>query len=231
MSMKQEINVKCPKCGCNIKATMWQSVNVTLDRAFKQGILDGTFNEVVCTSCGNHAHVEYPFLYHDMEKQRMVHVLASQGEDDPEKIAELESLPEQMKSLTHHDILEDASYEFRIVSNLNGLKEKIIIWDAGLDDGIVEVVKGLTLMAAYGQIDLENVKDVFFYADHKVGPEFQIYFKNGELGRTPFPQETYDMMQKDYAEIIDRHKTHRPQKIDLEWGFQVVDDILDSRRE
>lgn len=65
----------------------------------------------------------------------------------------------------------------------------------------------------------------------KLGLLSRHYFKNGELGRTPFPQETYDMMQKDYAEIINRHKTHRPQKIDLEWGFQVVEEILDSRGE
>lgn len=231
MSMKEEISVKCPKCGCTLEAEMWRSANVTLNPEFKGQILDGTFGEVICRNCGEPAHIMYPFWYHDMKLERMVYVLASQGEDSREQIEKIESLPQQLGVNTFSDMLKDASYEFRIVSNLDALKEKILIWDAGLDDCIVEVAKAFTLLMAREQVDLEKVQDIFFYDGNEGGPEFQLYFKNGEYGYTAFPQETYDMVRKDFAEIIERHKTNRPQKIDLEWGFQVVEDILDSRGE
>lgn len=229
MSMKKTISVKCPKCGCEMETTMWRSINVTMNPELKQKILDDTFNEAVCGNCGKSAHIMYPFWYHDMKQERMVYVLASQGEDDPEQIEKIESLPQQLGVDTISDMLEDANYEFRIVSDLNGLKEKILIWDAGLDDCVVEVVKAFTLIMAQEQLDLDNVQEAFFYASSEVEPEFQLYLKDGKNGYTPFIKESYDKMLWEYADIIECHKTHKPQKIDLEWGFQVVEDILGRR--
>lgn len=158
MSRKKKISVQCPKCGRTLETEMWESVNVTLDAEFKKQILDGTFGEIVCENCGESAHIMYPFWYHDMKLERMVYVLASQGEDDPEQIEKIEDLPKQLEFDALPDMFGDSNYIFRIVSNINDLKEKIILWDAGLDDRVMEVAKCFTLVAARDEIDAGDVQ-------------------------------------------------------------------------
>ena len=58
----------CPQCGKKQDITVWQSINVSLQKGAKQQILDGNFFTHTC-ECGNRIPLVYPCLYHDMEKK------------------------------------------------------------------------------------------------------------------------------------------------------------------
>lgn len=53
--------------------------------------------------------------------------------------------------------------------------------------------------------------------------------ENGDVYQLAFLQEMYDRVRSDFGDVIESRTTHRPQKIDLDWGWDVVNYILDHR--
>ena len=135
MSRRTEIPLTCPACGRAHRFGAWQSLNVTLDPQEKPRLLDGSLTRFTCEGCGHTADVVYPLLYHDMEKQLMVWLLPEGGEEDPGDKSDPDELPPAMRKTL------GPGYTFRRVGSHNELREKIYVFDAGLDDRVVEVVK------------------------------------------------------------------------------------------
>jgi CpXC motif protein len=135
LSRRTTIPINCPACGRAHKFGAWQSLNVTLDPQEKPRLLDGSLTRFTCEGCGHHADVVYPLLYHDMEKQLMLWLLPEGGgEDHGDKSVPDELTPAMRKSL-------GPSYTYRRVGSHNALREKIYVFDSGLDDRVIEVVK------------------------------------------------------------------------------------------
>ncbi len=130
MSMKQSLNVTCPECGKESVCTAWPSVNEQLDPEVKKELLTGELTMFTCSFCGTRRRLCYPLLYHDMKTCCMVHLVfdGSTHENDEQHDMFL-----RMAQKDH--------YRFRIVDSFNELQEKIRIFDAGLDDRIVEIFK------------------------------------------------------------------------------------------
>ena len=134
MSRRTNIPLNCPACGRAHTFGAWNSLNVTLDPQEKPRLLDGSLTRFTCDGCGHTADVVYPLLYHDMEKQLMVWLLPEGGED-PGDPSDPDELPPAMRKTL------GAGYTFRRVGSHNELREKIYVYDAGLDDRVIEVVK------------------------------------------------------------------------------------------
>lgn len=126
MSMPIELRIACPDCGAEQRFVVWESLNVTLDPDRKQELLNGELTQLVCAQCGWSGEVVYPMLYHDMAKRLMI-LLAPPGDEPP-----IEALPLV-------ELIRD--YDLRVVTTRNELVEKILIFDAGLDDRVVEGFK------------------------------------------------------------------------------------------
>ncbi len=133
MSHSETITVTCPKCKNKQPFTVWQSVNVTLEPALKQKLLDRSLITLKCEKCGHEVGVEQELMYHDMDRKLMI----LRGKEDPE-----DTLTEALGAIA---ATVQAEYTFRFVDSINELIEKVLISDAGLDDRVVEVVKSLLL--------------------------------------------------------------------------------------
>ncbi len=127
MSMPDTITITCPNCNNSFAYTTWKSINVTIDPAAKQKIVDGTFFLCTCNFCAKVHHVQYACLYHDMKQSLLIYLLAN----EPAKLDEINSIAKDF----------GAEYRLRIVTNENRLIEKVKIFDAGLEDRLVEVCK------------------------------------------------------------------------------------------
>lgn len=131
MSRPTQHSITCRGCGWQQDFTTWESLNVTLDPDRKQELIEGTLTRFVCEKCDWSTEVVYPLLYHDMTGQFMVWMLPPRGELEPG------SQPMQGKM---------PGYRLRLVRDRNELIEKILIFDRGLDDRLVEVFKALVKM-------------------------------------------------------------------------------------
>jgi predicted nucleic-acid-binding Zn-ribbon protein len=184
MSMSEQTAVECPQCTREQFITHWQSVNVTLDPDLKGKLLDRTLVTFTCENCGYLAEVYHPLLYHDMERRLMVFL----GEETPDD-ATSEGVFGSPESSVR------TGYTFRVVGSINELIEKILIWDAGLDDRVVEVFK-LLLTEQLDDASMDDDAELFFSGivregDAEARMEFELTDDTGTTGvSVPF-EETF----------------------------------------
>lgn len=119
--------VSCPKCGAIKKTQMWPGMNIASNPELREKVLKETLFDWDCPDCGYRMQLVYPCLYHDKSRKLMICV-APNGNTDA-----LKNLEEQFPQLS--------GIKKRLVLNLAELKEKVLIFEAGLDDVSVELVK------------------------------------------------------------------------------------------
>jgi hypothetical protein len=199
MSRPMQENVACPACKTESPFTMWTSLNVTLDPAQKQPLLAGELFRFTCPSCGERTQVIYPLLYHDMERRLMIWFVPP--DENGRTIA-----PEEagMKAAGQMQ-----GYTFRTVLSPNELFEKILVFDAQLDDLTVEMVK-LAIATQIPENEQSDETEIYFASleegDAADGPQmmFAVVTPNGTKGATLPREPIYSNMQKAVAELASR---------------------------
>lgn len=122
MSKFHMSKIKCPVCKSEIDVKIWDSINTSLNREEKEKILNGTFYDVKCPHCQASINCVYGFLYHDMVGKYMVSVYC-----DFTDVIKRCGIPRD--------------YRLRKVNDIWLLVEKIKIFDCGLNDIVIEIVK------------------------------------------------------------------------------------------
>ena len=191
MSLNTQEKLRCPKCGALNDITLWQSITVSDSPDLKQELLSGRINMLVCTDCGTKALVPTPMLYHDEEKKLMLSFYPTNDED--EAAEHFKQIKESSKDSGELNELRD--YNLRYISNFNTLLEKILIFDAGLHDKTVEILK---LMALMQEPDKIESRSALFGKRHENG-DIEILVRNipdSQLFTSRVPCETYDIINK-----------------------------------
>lgn len=135
MNITSTKNLVCQKCNNTFDQLIFHNINVTNDPEFKRMIFNDTFFKSECPHCKNIFDHLYPILYHDMIQKYMLYFLP------PTYYINEESLNEKFSDIT--DISK------RVVHTLNDLKEKILIFDLGLSDFAINLLKILILEKNY----------------------------------------------------------------------------------
>lgn len=123
MSTEIKKDIVCPACGQTQKLEMITSVNASENPELRRDILRESIFDWECRHCGYTAQMAYPMIYNDAANGFMVCLRPSGA------VSNAESFP-AIRGLTK-----------RSVKNPQELKEKILIFEAGLDDTAVELVK------------------------------------------------------------------------------------------
>lgn len=142
--------ITCPKCGEKQSFTMYPSLNASANPGLAEKFLEGSLTMLTCESCGFSGAVEYPMLYHDLEKKFSVFF----APDREDRVAELPNV------LPAHLLPE---MRLRLVHSQDDLREKIFIFRDCLDDRVVETVKDSVLREMQARKE-ENLPDTLFYA-------------------------------------------------------------------
>lgn len=123
MSTEIVKDIICPQCGESQKYRLYTSINPQSHPELKQSILDETLFDWRCRRCNYFAAMAYPFVYMDNQAGYVVCVAPGGTGNAIEPTEPLQG------------------YVKRRVKNLAELKEKILIFDSGLDDVAVELMK------------------------------------------------------------------------------------------
>lgn len=134
MSSIRMENIQCPGCARASEFKTWSSLNVSLEPDAKHRVISRELFQFKCPGCATVTDIVYPMLYHDMTQHLMIYLVpdAPDGTRQP--------APEGVNPVMVAAMLDDG-YRFRCVGTHNDLVEKILIFDAGLDDGPIEMVK------------------------------------------------------------------------------------------
>ena len=129
MSDKVIKAIVCPGCGELSKAEIHTSINPARDKTIRKRVLDGELFDFRCPSCGYTAKLNYPLLYNDMKNRFMVYLIP--------KIDRFQLCDNELEN--KYSNLRNINK--RIVPTFNAFKEKLFIFESGLDDMAVELTK------------------------------------------------------------------------------------------
>ncbi len=215
MSFNYEKEVLCHSCKLKSKAIVYPRINVSKSPYLKEQILDGSLFMWQCPHCSYKALLEYPLLYHDMDKQLMIYFIP--GADKHNYISDdiFQRRYPQLGIMTK-----------RIVSSLNELKEKIFIFDSELDDMYIELTK-YNLSQALERKMSDHINSSRFCSFDENTPNlgFAFFFKDRQ---EPCLHNVKTAAYEKAADIVDEYlaKTSiRPGflKIDKAWAMEVMD--------
>lgn len=139
--------LRCARCSEQHSVQTYSSINISDNPELKQKVLDGSLFVWECPHCGTLNLVRSRTLYHDPSEKVMIWVTEGSKELE-EKISEAYSKVEEL-----------SGYTSRFVSEVGDLIEKVKIFDAGLDDTVMEMCKYITRMEIMGK-DKDNAEAI-----------------------------------------------------------------------
>lgn len=177
----------CSECGTSFESPVYQSINVQDNPELKSKVVSGEIFLRRCPSCGKMQLAKYPLLYLDPSEHLLL------------------CLSDQELAV---DGLE--GYTARRVTAVGDLIEKIKIFDAGLDDVIIELCKFVTAQELGTGASLKFLK--MEGADNDL---IFTYPKNGQMEMFSVGFNVY----QDCGGILQRN----PQLSEAVRGLAVVD--------
>lgn len=211
MSLSELKTVNCPSCAGHNKVVLYQSINPSEDGTLRRDVLNDKLFTYTCMHCGYQARLTYPVLYNDVKRRFMIYFI-----------------PNCEKTLLTDRILEREKVKIRpvkkrLVTSYNDFKEKIIIFEAGLNDMAVELTK-LALEVCVMREEKKSVREGYFSVleDGNIG--FTFFTK--DLNE-PFVKSTrmdvYEKSRSIVTRLARRERMARGFiKIDRPWAEEIL---------
>lgn len=129
MSTQIKRKIICPECGAAAETPLWAGITADDNPELREKVLDETLFDWKCPECEYSARFLYPCLYHDKKLGFMVYAVPEGCGKAPGPDGICEKFPQL------------SGVKKRLVNSPARLKEKVLIFEAGLDDLAVELVK------------------------------------------------------------------------------------------
>lgn len=216
MSISDKETIKCPACGEVSELTVWQSITVSDSPDIKADLLKGRVNMFTCPSCSQKALFPAPILYTDTEKKLVISFSPQNTEGERLRIFE-----EIKKSSKSSGELENYPYyNLRFVTSYNELLEKILIFDSGLNDKPIEVIKLLVLAQESEKMSQRNC--IFGKLD---GNEIEFLVqdtKENQIYTSRVPLETYEIIKTQLKQSGVKFKSFDWEIVDREYAAKLL---------
>ena len=222
MSLNSIQEVNCPQCGNTQNFVRWDSVNVTLDPDLKEKVLNRDIMTFECEKCDQKTVFIYQFLYHDMDKKILIHLVPEDEYND----VKFDSL-----KLDYPDFFVD-QYRLRIVNSLDELIEKILIFEEDFDDKVMEIFKAYILTHEITDKSEGEVAKIFYSCcvpmkNNEMAIIINI-IKNGTQTQNTYPLDVYVNMEKEFSpKLIDSEgKTDKWLRVDLNYSISAMNTLV-----
>lgn len=138
MSTQKTYNIRCPQCGHAQDVALYDSINVAQEPELKNTLFENRLNRVKCRDCGAEFRIDKPLLYHDADRNILIHWMPDVGVSRDEILDEFDRGMEELRS-ARPEALEPP--RVRLVFDRVELVELIFIIEAGMDEREVEYIK------------------------------------------------------------------------------------------
>ena len=116
--------------------------------------------------------------------------------------------------------MKKMNYLIRVVRSQNELLEKINIFDEGLDDRIIEIMK-VFYRAHYFEESLDDKEVIMLYVNKDGKDIFDVFVDNQYNGALPLDMEIYEKLSKAYVGELSAIREDIP-FINFNWAFAVI---------
>ena len=209
----------CSNCGSRHKITIYKSINTAQNPELKDKLKDGSLFIWECPHCGSKNLAKYETLYHDPDKKIMIWLMPDGDLSET-----------QMQAISNH-AKAIGNYTLRRVCDTGSLMEKLLIFDAGLDDAVIEMCKFVTKLELGGKNRNEeyirklSATPLHFFRTEGEDSEKAIilmYPENNQMNALKIGMNVYE----DCQGILYRNPDIKPSdsfsKIDQDWISSVM---------
>ncbi|AEV29029.1 hypothetical protein SpiGrapes_1212 [Sphaerochaeta pleomorpha str. Grapes] len=201
---QQSVTILCPFCNKEQETNLYPIIDLAAKPTLKLGILTGSLFSATCESCQGQFEVMHEALILNGEAF-YAFLLAPDYQG-----AELDRGEASLGELS--------GYQLRLVSTLDTLKEKILLFDSGLDDRAIELCKLYLLM----QMQDKDVDMLF--AEHQVSQGklmFSVFDQQGVL------QESIECEDALYSQLYAKAQSFSLEeqvftRIDVNWAYGKI---------
>lgn len=212
--MKQHVTIHCPVCQAEVERDIVTKIDARHEPERKQDLLDGTLFNFECDECGAKRQIDHDFMYLDRDL-KVVICLIPQLED---RKAEMEEILTQFMRQSTEDL---SQYSLRVVRTAPTLVEKATIFNDGLNDIVVEIVKLLTDgLFAKEHPDIE-VRARYYYKHH--GQSKLLYLTKNDQLLVDFHQSLVDFAQDKYNKAVNEDYKGRFIVVDENWAANLLE--------
>ncbi|SEK34078.1 CpXC protein [Pseudobutyrivibrio ruminis] len=215
MSLESVEIIDCPKCGKSSEFTIWQSLNTVLNPEMKAKVMDGSIFKFTCPHCQEVTNIQWDFVYHQMDDCLMINLCTE--DDVDEQIATIDHI--RNDGFKELGVNPSEGYTNRIVTSQNDLREKIFIFDAGLDDHVIEMMKMYMIGVLNSNNPDMNINGLLLEIEEDNVPRsFAVFNDRGYLGSTEYAQDLYDGIKESIVDKIDI--SDDDYLIDQNWAYE-----------
>ena len=218
MSKEETITIKCPKCGKEGKYVVWHSLNSKLSPEAKEDLLSGKLFSYKCSDCGEVTSVIYDFLYHEMDEYGTMIQLASSDENYNATVKNFDMIVNNQLMPEMPNMAE--KYRFRIVDSVNNLREKVYIFDQGLDDRVIELMKIFIINSLNKSNPEISVSKILLGIADGEPEQFAVCLSDDKWGSVPFNRSLYDDLEKVFIKPDDDGRTEYV--VNQEWAMKKL---------
>lgn len=206
--------VACPNCNEITNAHLYISVNATNDPQFREELLSENLLKWKCENCGYEGRFTYPLLYNDMKRRFMIYLIPQIDRFQIED-RELEDDYRNLKGIKK-----------RITPDFNSFKEKVFIFESGLDDMAVELTKLAISETVAKKHDLKRVEEGYLSMYNRETNTMGFTFFVGE-NHEPYVQSARLEVYMRSAQIASEYGQNDKKlsgfiKIDREWAENTL---------
>ncbi len=206
--------IVCPMCGELCKSEIYTSINTAINKNMRSKVLGGELFSWMCPSCSYKARLNYPILYNDMKNRFMVYLIPK---IDRYQLCDKE-LEEKYSNLRN--------INKRIVPTFNSFKEKIFIFESGLDDMAVELTKLAISQTVSKKLNGAKIVDGYLSMYDRESNTMGFTYFAGD-SRSPYVQTARLEIYSKSKGIIDQlafkdKKLKGFIKIDREWAENIL---------
>lgn len=148
MGQIKTYSITCSKCKYVGNIAVSDTVNIDSTTDNKEKIMKRLFFKFRCPECKNDFQAEYPVLFESLENNVLLYFVPKADEKKLEKVKNLA-------------VSNDFGKKMRIINNQNELVEKLLIFDDGYDDIIIEYLKTV-IEKSVAKEQKEKMKDLYY---------------------------------------------------------------------
>lgn len=180
------------RCGEHYVADVANGLHISLRPDVRQQILDGTFHRFHCPNCGLTTQIEVLLSFTDFPKRQWFTIAPTTGLPWRRRYLEIAEQGFQSTMVNNAPALVvgwSSEMTRRLMFGLAALREKLITFDAGLDDRVIELLKIQLIRDLRGTFS----PDDYFHLVEVRNDElrFEKTHPDGIIRVTPVPRPMY----------------------------------------